>query len=223
MKNVLKSRIEFILLVLISIDFIYSGCCCKKKPSNNGSKTNSKEKSNQGSHGPVKPGGKKINITINENVGGKNKPICTVTIAPKATISELKFEIFKANNSLLSKKQKLTYNGVLLADDSKTLNECNINNGAVIIVEVDGNEEDINIDLRTVTGEAFNISVKPSETILELKKVASWKLGGGHNINNIKLIHAGKQLDDLHTIKEYNINNSKDKAATPTIHVIIRE
>ncbi len=55
MKNILKVNIISILLMIISTDLIYSGCCCKKKPSNDGSKTNSKEKSNQGSHGPVEP------------------------------------------------------------------------------------------------------------------------------------------------------------------------
>ncbi len=55
MKSVLKLIQYIYVLTLISIDFIYSGCCCKKKPSNNGSKTNLPGKPSSGPGRPSTP------------------------------------------------------------------------------------------------------------------------------------------------------------------------
>ena len=52
MKSMIKTNSIYLVLLLTSIDIIYSGCCCKKKPSNDGRKTNSPGKPGPG---PGKP------------------------------------------------------------------------------------------------------------------------------------------------------------------------
>lgn len=77
MKCMLMSRIIFILLILPSIDFIYSGCCCCRKNENNGgSKTNLTSSRGSGSkpadpikgHNPlVNPEGKPVDVLGNKD------------------------------------------------------------------------------------------------------------------------------------------------------------
>ena len=73
----------------------------------------------------------------------------------------------------------------------------------------------IQILVKTLTGKTISLWVKPSDTIQDVKA----KIKDGNDIPPDKqmLIFRGQQLNDGHTLSEYNIVMKSE------IHVIVRE
>ncbi len=199
-------NMKFFVIVLVGILTTNlntnGGCCCKKQPSNDGGKTNLTSK-------PV-PGPVNNNVTVNivKKEGDDYNLIGNIVINKNTTVADLKFEIFKIDNSLLSKKQNLSINNNLLADDNKTLAEYKVVNGMQVVVEMNSTPEDIiNIKTKTITGKIDHISVKHSETVRELKEIISKK--EECTSEDFRLIHNGNHLnDDERTIADYKIANN---------------
>ncbi len=109
MKSVLKAKTASILLILVSIDFIYSGCCCKKKGNNGGDGHRSSRGTNltgsQGDKGdPIKtkvksetPGGSHTTKTV------PIKPDPSKVVTHKATEADIK-EITDALAEYMNKR-----------------------------------------------------------------------------------------------------------------------
>ena len=70
------------------------------------------------------------------------------------------------------------------------------------------------IMVKSITGKTRTIPIQPSTTIKEMKEMIYEK--EGININEQRLIFAGKSLEDDRTAADYNINNGS------TIHLALR-
>ncbi len=75
-------------------------------------------------------------------------------------------------------------------------------------------DDTITIFIKTLTGSTANLHVKQSNTILQVKKM--FQEIDGTNVDEQKLIYAGRHLEDGHTLAHYNIYNES------TLHCVRR-
>ncbi|CAN0083143.1 unnamed protein product [Ectocarpus sp. 6 AP-2014] len=66
-------------------------------------------------------------------------------------------------------------------------------------------KSEVTIFIKTLTGETHIIRAFPSETVLDIKEKS--ERAGGISVDQQRLIHAGKQLEDGLTLRHYNIQN----------------
>jgi hypothetical protein len=64
----------------------------------------------------------------------------------------------------------------------------------------------MNLIIRTVNGKTLNLDVNPSDSIEAVKKLVAAQLGDKSS-EELRTIFAGKQLEDGHTLNDYNIQH----------------
>ena len=70
------------------------------------------------------------------------------------------------------------------------------------------------IFVKTLTGKTLTIAFEPSDTIESLKRTIEYR--EGMEYEKIRLVFSGKQLEDDHTFKDYNIQKES------TLHIVFR-
>jgi uncharacterized ubiquitin-like protein YukD len=126
-----------------------------------------------------------ITLTV-KTLEGKKLPI---KINPDDTIEDLKEKI-EDDHGIPVAEQNLSLNGKPLNDPHATLNECGVEPGGII----DLLPEDITLTIKTPDGKALPVTVKPDDTVEDLKK----KVEEAHGIPvaDQYLGFKGKPLDD---------------------------
>ena len=137
------------------------------------------------------------------NILGSNKTII-LNVNKTDSIKDVKGKI-KAKEGIPDDLNRLWFSGKWLQED-RTLLDYNIKTEATIFLAINlrgGNR--IVIFLRTLSGKEIPLQVPSTETVYNVKKFIQ-KITE-FPIDTLRLIFAGKQLEDGHTLSDYHIEN----------------
>jgi ubiquitin len=144
-----------------------------------------------------------------------------IDISPSETIDTLK-NVIQQVTGLKPDEQCLTYGGKELTPGDRTLQDCGITKGAELSVE----PHTIPITVTSsVTGETASLDVKPSDSILNVKKMIQTKTKMPVDEQILKL--NGKKLSDSKSVQECGIKKGSGltvEASTPvdnTIEILV--
>ena len=129
--------------------------------------------------------------------------IITLMVKPSYTIENLKHKIHNKEHAPPD-KQILTFDGKQL-ESKHTLYDCNIQHESTLHLEWRVSIFCMLIFIRTLTGKTFTLEVQVSNTIGDIKSEIQDKVN--IQLNQQRLIFAGKQLENECTLSECNIQN----------------
>ena len=155
-----------------------------------------------------------INIKITNNFGIiiiSHNGQFNLDVKPNDTIGEVKTKI-QGQEGIPTAQQQLSFGGKQL-EDYRSLSNYNIANGSTVqlVFRLRGG---LVLFIKTLTGKTLQIQGDYENTIEELKENIHQK--EGIPLDDIRLVFAGKQLEDGRTLADYNI------LSYSVIHIVLR-
>ncbi|KAJ0628158.1 polyubiquitin-B [Helianthus annuus] len=135
----------------------------------------------------------------------------TLEVKPSYTIHNIKAKIQNEVHIPLE-AQELIFNKMVL-HDTDTLASYNINNKSTLTV-IRISRGFMHIFIKTLDGKTITVEVKPFDTIQNVKS-AIYNMEGTPHCQQ-RLIYGNKQLEDSHTLADYDVHHES------TIHLVLR-
>uniref|UniRef100_A0A914XR30 Ubiquitin-like domain-containing protein n=1 Tax=Plectus sambesii TaxID=2011161 RepID=A0A914XR30_9BILA len=142
-----------------------------------------------------------------------SRKIIAINISLSATVDELK-SIVQEREGIPIPKQQLLLCGRLLGEGGRTLQDCNVQEGATLHVIDSTVDPMVEVFVKTLTGRTISLQIPLSTSVEDVRAFIQDREGIPED--HQRLLIGGQQMDDGRSLAEYNVMEWS------TIHLVLR-